>query len=80
VGWIADVTNPRIAIMVGGVATLAACIPLAFRYRRDHSSEAVSAGEEELPDAEPGEVVDFAPGPIIDRQTEEPRVRHVGSA
>ena len=80
VGWIADVTNPRIAIMVGGVATLAACIPLAFRYRRDHSSEAASAGEEELPDAEPGEVVDFAPGPIIDRRTEEPRVRHVGSA
>jgi len=29
-GWIADVTNPRVAILVGGVATLAACLPLAF--------------------------------------------------
>ena len=27
VGWIADVTNPRVAVMVGGVATLAACRP-----------------------------------------------------
>ena len=43
-GWIADVTNPRIAIMVGGVATLAACVPLAFRYwggRRSESNLAV---------------------------------------
>ncbi len=38
VGWIADVTNPRVSIMVGGVATLAACIPLALRYRRGHMS------------------------------------------
>jgi len=27
VGWIADVSNPRVAIMVGGVATLAALCP-----------------------------------------------------
>src|SRR6185437_4729845 len=32
VGWISDVTSPRIAILVGGVATLAACGPLALRY------------------------------------------------
>ena len=34
VGWIADVTNPRVAMAVGGVATLAACVPLALRYVR----------------------------------------------
>ena len=81
VGWIADVTNPRVAIMVGGVATLAACIPLAFRYRRDHTSEA-SAVHQELSDAEPGEVVDFAPGPTVERRSDETRalLRHAGSA
>jgi MFS family permease len=39
VGWIADVSNPRVAIMVGGVATLAACAPLALRYRGGRMSE-----------------------------------------
>jgi hypothetical protein len=82
VGWIADVTNPRVAVMVGGVATLAACIPLAVRYRREHASEAGSAVEEELSDAVPGEVVDFAPGPIIDAPSDEAPVqlRHAGNA
>jgi MFS family permease len=80
VGWIADITNPRVAIMVGGVATLAACIPLAFRYRRDHASEADSAVEEELSDAVPGEVVDFAPGPFIEDRSDEAQVRRIGTA
>ena len=34
VGWISDTTNPRVALLVGGVATLAASIPLALRYAR----------------------------------------------
>jgi hypothetical protein len=80
VGWIADITNPRVAIMVGGVATLAACIPLAIRYRGEHTSEADSAVEEELSDAEPGGVVDFAPGFIIEGRPEEVQLRHVGTA
>jgi len=66
VGWIADVTNPRVAIMVGGVATLAASIPLALRYRHGHALEVTMAVAEEQCDAEPGEVVDFAPGPVLD--------------
>jgi MFS family permease len=67
VGWIADVTNPRISIMVGGVATLAACIPLALRYsRRGHAFDAPTGFVLEQSDAEPGEVVDFAPGPVMD--------------
>jgi len=32
VGWISDTSNPRIAILVGGVTALAAAIPLAVRY------------------------------------------------
>src|SRR5208282_3474761 len=32
VGWISDTTSPRVALLVGGVATLAASLPLAMRY------------------------------------------------
>jgi MFS family permease len=66
VGWIADVTNPRVAIAVGGVATLLASLPLALRYRNARRLRAAAAVEVELPDAEPGEVVDFAPGPVVE--------------
>jgi len=34
VGAISDATSPRIALVVGGVATLAASIPLGVRYVR----------------------------------------------
>ncbi|MCL4446106.1 MAG: MFS transporter [Actinobacteria bacterium] len=36
VGLISDASNPRVALAVGGVAALAASIPLATRYRRPH--------------------------------------------
>jgi MFS family permease len=65
-GWIADISNPRVAIMVGGVATLAACIPLALRYRREHMPRADLSVNAEVPDAEPGDVVDFAPRLLLD--------------
>jgi MFS family permease len=82
VGWIADVTNPRISIMVGGVATLAACIPLALSYRRRHTSVATEGVEVEQSDAEPGEVVDFAPGPFVDKGDQQafPPLRRAGNA
>ena len=70
VGWIADITSPRVSIAVGGVATLAACIPLALRYRHVHAPVMPTGVELEQPDAEPGEVVDFAPGPLINRRSE----------
>lgn len=70
VGWVADVTNPRVAIALGGAATLAACLPLALRYGRRHDSGAIVAVESEVPDAEPGEVVDFAPRPLVDAGSE----------
>jgi MFS family permease len=82
VGWVADVTNPRVAIMVGGVATLAACIPLALRYSRRDSVGTTDLVEVEQSDAEPGEVIDFAPGPVIDdaRGQGQPSLRRAGTA
>ena len=81
-GWIADITNPRVALMVGGVATLAACVPLAVRYWGGRMSEPTVAVKPEVPDAEPGEVVDFAPRPIVDARFEEVQapIPRVGSA
>jgi MFS family permease len=32
VGWISDATSPRVALLVGGAATLAATFPLVLRY------------------------------------------------
>jgi MFS family permease len=83
VGWIADVTSPRVSIAVGGVATLAACIPLAVRYvHRQQLSEDAPRVESEVCDAEPGDVVDFAPRPILDVQTNPTQtpLRRVGHA
>ena len=57
VGWIADISNPRIAVMVGGVATLAACAPLALRYRGGRMPEAAKAINSERPDAGPRDVL-----------------------
>jgi hypothetical protein len=65
IGWIADISSPRVAIMVGGVATVAACVPLAVRYLRRPSSGAAVSIESEVSDVEPGEVVDFTPRPMI---------------
>ncbi|HEY4702959.1 MAG TPA: hypothetical protein VIH64_13770, partial [Streptosporangiaceae bacterium] len=75
-------TSPRVSIAVGGVATLAACIPLALRYSRRGEVRATEAVLMEQPDAEPGEVVDFAPGPLIDSRREQvqPPLRGAGSA
>jgi MFS family permease len=82
VGWIADVTSPRVSIAVGGVATLAACIPLALRYRRRGAVRATDVVRVEQSDAEPGEVVDFAPGPIVDSRRDQAQLplRGAGSA
>ena len=82
-GWIADVSSPRVAVMLGGVATLAACVPLALRYWGGRVPASNSAVTSEVPDAEPGEVVDFAPRPVIDARSAEDQVvqiRRIGSA
>jgi MFS family permease len=81
VGWVADVTNPRVSIALGGVATLAACVPLALRYVRRQGGPRLVV-ESEVPDAEPGEVVDFTPRPLVNARTEESQApyRRAGSA
>ena len=68
--------------MVGGVATLAASIPLALRYGRRHAIKAATAVDLEQSDAEPGEVIDFAPGPVVDdgRRQAQPPLRRAGTA
>ncbi|HEX3946997.1 MAG TPA: MFS transporter [Acidimicrobiales bacterium] len=67
VGWISDVSSPRVAVMAGGVATLAACLPMALRYghRRGMVGPPLVV-EAEVPDAEPGEVVDFSPRRVLE--------------
>jgi MFS family permease len=75
VGWIADVGNPRVAIMVGGVATLAACAPHALRYRAGRMPGAAKPVNAERPDAGPGDTAEFAPQPTIDARAEEDPVQ-----
>jgi MFS family permease len=43
-GWISDVSNPRVTLVVGGIATLAASLVLALRYRRSVADAASDAG------------------------------------
>ncbi len=52
-GYLSDVTSPRVALAVGGVATLLAMIPL-FVLAAQHAVEPVMAGTEGLVTA-PGE-------------------------
>lgn len=46
VGYISDISNPRIALLVGGVATLLASVPLFFVATRQRADRAAA-----LPDA-----------------------------
>jgi len=43
VGYVSDVTNPRVALIMGGVATLVASIPLFFLATRQHAARAATA-------------------------------------
>jgi hypothetical protein len=42
-GYISDVTNPRVALVMGGVATLLASVPLFFLAIRQREARAVRA-------------------------------------
>jgi len=55
-GYLSDVTNPRVSLLVGGVATLVACVPLfalAARQRREGEADA------------PGSVATIEPTDVI---------------
>jgi MFS family permease len=67
VGWISDAASPRVALAVGGLATLAASVPLAMRYRWRRA--ALDEFEIPVADAEPGEVVDLGQPPPRPRPT-----------
>ena len=61
-GWISDVSNPRVALVLGGVATLLASIPLfalAARHQRQRS-----VPDEQLPD-DPGALVLDGMAPVV---------------
>jgi MFS family permease len=62
-GWISDATNPRVSLIVGGVATLAASVPLVLyatrsdRRRRAAGDDETVEVDEEMVAEEGGEVV-----------------------
>jgi hypothetical protein len=43
VGYVSDVTNPRVALIMGGVATLLASIPLFYLATRQRAARAATA-------------------------------------
>lgn len=43
-GWISDVSNPRVTLVVGGFATLAASLMLALRSRRSAAAKTAAEG------------------------------------
>ncbi len=57
-GWISDVSNPRVTLVVGGIATLGAGVMLVLRYRRPAVG---AAGAEREPEGSGAAVVELAP-------------------
>ena len=63
-GYISDVTNPRVALLVGGVATLVASVPLFFlAIRQREARTAVAAA---VLDAAADEESNVVPLPLPD--------------
>jgi MFS family permease len=56
-GWISDATNPRVSLLVGGVATLAASVPLVlYATRSDRARRA--AGDDQMVEVDEEMVAD----------------------
>lgn len=64
-GWISDASSPRVALMVGGLATLGACVPLALRYRRTATVAATAATAATVPPAPAGPAPGLVPQPVV---------------
>jgi len=65
------------------VTTLVACIPLALRYHRGgQMSEATLGAKGEVPDAEPGGVVDLVPPATVNAgsDADQAQIRRSASA
>jgi MFS family permease len=57
-GWISDMTNPRVSLMVGGAATLAASVPLVlYATKGDRVRRGIVTVDEEVVAEEGGEMV-----------------------
>jgi MFS family permease len=62
-GWISDVSNPRVTLVVGGIATLAASLLLALRYRRSAAAALAESRDETNSSEEPVAVLAPIRGP-----------------
>jgi MFS family permease len=58
-GWLSDATNPRVSLVVGGIATLAASVPLVLYATKNERAarRSVDTVDEEMVAEEGGEVV-----------------------
>jgi MFS family permease len=63
-GYISDISNPRVSLVVGGVATLAASVPLFFLATRQRAARATAAGTDVLVADDGSNVVQM---PLVDR-------------
>ena len=62
-GWISDVSNPRVTLVVGGIATLAASLLLALRYRQSVAAALTGRRDEANSSGEPVAVLAPIRGP-----------------
>ena len=75
-GYISDVSNPRISLVVGGVATLLASVPLFYLAVRQRDARAAAASDEPVVVAD--ETSNVVPLPLPDTSAE-PARRRTGS-
>ncbi|HEY2213717.1 MAG TPA: MFS transporter [Acidimicrobiales bacterium] len=73
-GYISDASNPRVAFVVGGVATLLASVPLFFLATRQRVARAAVTGTEVLVADDASNVIQM---PLIDRTTAQRQRRTV---
>jgi MFS family permease len=73
-GYISDISSPRVSLLVGGVATLVASVPLFFLATRQRVAAERTKGEEVLAADDSSNVVQM---PLVDRITQQARRRTV---
>jgi MFS family permease len=72
-GYISDISNPRVSLILGGVATVAASVPLFFLATRQREARA-AAGEEIIVVADEDEASNIVPL-LLDGRTSPPAQR-----
>jgi MFS family permease len=74
-GYISDISSPRVSLMVGGVATLVASVPLFFLATRQRDARAARSHDDAIVVAV--DTSNVVPMPVVDRATAQPRRRTV---